>query len=83
MGSRISLDDPSGPVPVAPGFAPVGGPANPAVTSIEGRPISEDAALAGRMAPGYKTSLLMTIFAPQLTNRLVVMATPPALSENI
>ncbi len=83
MGSRISLDDPSGPVPVASGFAPVGGPANPAVTSIEGRPISEDAALAGRMAPGCGASLLMTIFAPQLTGRLVVVAAPPALSGSI
>ena len=70
MGSRISLDDPSGPVPVAPGCTPVGGLAIPSVTSIEGRPVSEDAALAGRMAPGCGASLLMTIFAPQLTGRL-------------
>ncbi|OGQ24809.1 MAG: hypothetical protein A2138_18365 [Deltaproteobacteria bacterium RBG_16_71_12] len=35
------------------------------------------------MAPGCGASLLMTIFAPQLTGRLMVVAAPPVLSGSI
>ena len=83
VGSRISLDDPSGPVAVAPrGESRSVLPASP-FTDPGSRPLSEEAALAGRMCPGCGASLLMTVFAPQLTGRLVVVSAPPGPSGTI
>lgn len=84
MGSRISLDDPSGPIAIAPrGGALPGELPAPPKTYPAGSPISEEVALAGRLSAGRGASLLMTVFAPQLTGRLVVVAAPPGPSGTV